>query len=154
MKPCYLLFPLLAVVVGCHSPAADATPAPVDALLGHWQADTERLVRYTTTGGPISYDTTIVHRQEFDFAATTYTKVDYDYDRSGMPLAAPTREKGNYGRTGEEIGFSLGPGNYDPILTRRYVRDLTPTRFTLETVYGFSFSPKPAGGNSFIDFHR
>ena len=47
-----------------------------------------------------------------------------------------------------------GPGNYDPIPTRRYVRALTPTGFTLETMHGFSFGPTPQRGDSFVDFHR
>ena len=47
-----------------------------------------------------------------------------------------------------------GPGNYDPIPTRRYVRALTPTGFTLETVHGFSFGPTPQRDDSFVDFYR
>ncbi|MFC6225849.1 hypothetical protein ACFP2F_21570 [Hymenobacter artigasi] len=99
----------------------------------------------------------MAHRQEFDFAPATYTKLDYV--RNGVPLAVPAREDGTYARTGEEIGFSLGPagpgqGNYDPVLTRRYVRVLTPTSFTLETVHGFSFGVTPQRGDSFVDFHR
>ena len=97
----------------------------------------------------------MAHRQEFDFAAATYTKLDYV--RNGAPL--PVREDGTYARTGEEIGFRVGPagpgpGNYDPVLTRRYVRALTPTGFTLETVHGFSFGATLQRGDSFVDFHR
>ena len=47
-----------------------------------------------------------------------------------------------------------GPGNHDPIPTRRYVSALTPTGFTLETVHGFSFGPTPQRGDSFVDFYR
>ena len=146
---------LLTGLAGCHA-APNPAPAPVlvDPFLGHWRADTERLVRYTAAG-QISRDTAVAHRQEFDFAAATYTKVDYA--RNGAPLAVPTREDGTYARTGEEIGFSAGPagpGNYDPIPTRRYVRAFTPDHFTLGTVHGFSFSPHPPGGDSFVDFHR
>ena len=146
---------LLTGVAGCHA-AADPIPAPVDPFLGHWRADTERLVRYAAAG-QISHDTTVAHRQEFDFAAATYTKLDYA--RNGLPLAVPAREDGSYARTGEEIGFHVGPagsgqGNYDPVPTRRYVRVLTPTGFTLETVHGFSFGPTPQRGDSFVDFHR
>jgi hypothetical protein len=66
---------------------------------------------------------------------------------------------GSYARTGEEIGFRLGPagpgpGNHDPISTRRYVRALTSTGFTLETVHGFSFGSTIQRGDSFVDFHR
>ena len=146
---------LLTSLAGCHA-APEPAPAPVDPFLGHWRADTERLVRYSAAG-QISGDTTVAHRQEFDFAAATYTKLDYA--RNGVVLAVPVREDGSYARTGEEIGFRVGPagpgpGNYDPILTRRYVRALTPDRFTLETVHGFSFGPHPPGGDSFVDFHR
>ena len=143
---------LLTGVAGCHA-AADPAPTPGDPFLGHWRADTERLVRYSAAG-QISQDSTAAHRQEFDFAATTYTK--RDYVRNGVLLTVPARADGTYGRTGEEIGFSLGtgPGNYDPIPTRRYVRALTATSFTLETVHGFSFSSTPRGGDSFVAFHR
>lgn len=155
MNPSRFLLLPLAVLVGCHAPAAPA-PVPVDPFLGHWRADTERLVRYTAAG-QISQDSTVAHRQEFDFAATTYTKLDYV--RNGALLAVPTREDGSYARTGDEIGFRVGPagpgpGNYDPVLTRRYVRALTPTSFTLETVHGFSFSPTPQRGDSFVEFYR
>ena len=131
-------------------------PGPADPFLGHWWADTERLVRYGAAG-QISHDTTVAHRQEFDFAADTYSK--FDYGRNGAPLTVPAREDGTYARTGEEIGFRLGPagpgpGNYDPVPTRRYVRALTPAGFTLETVHGFSFGPAPQRGDSFVDFHR
>ncbi|MFC6225850.1 hypothetical protein ACFP2F_21575 [Hymenobacter artigasi] len=45
---CYLL---LTGLSGCHA-AADPAPAagPVDPFLGHWRADTERLVRYGAAG--------------------------------------------------------------------------------------------------------
>ena len=148
---------LLTGLAGCHAaPEPAPAPGPVDPFLGHWRADTERLVRYAAAG-PITHDTTVAHRQEFDFASATYTKLDYT--RNGTALATPTREDGSYARTGEEIGFRLGPagpgpGNYDPILTRRYVRALTPTSFTLETMRGFSFGPTPQRGDSFVDFHR
>jgi len=144
---------LLTGLAGCHA-APNPAPAPVDPFLGHWRADTERLVLHTAAG-QISKDTTVAHRQEFDFAAITYTKLDYD--RNGAPLAVPTREDGTYARTGDQIGFSVapaGPGNYDPNLTHRYVRALTPDRFTLETIHGFPFSPQPRVGDSFVDFHR
>ena len=148
---------LLTGLAGCHA-GADPVPAPgpVDPLLGHWRADTERLVRYGAAR-QISRDTMVAHCQEFDFAATTYTKLDYA--RNGVLLVVPARQDGTYARTGEEIGFSVGPagpgqGNYDPVLTRRYVRTLTPAGFTLETVHGFSFSPTPRGGDSFVNFHR
>ena len=147
---------LLTGLAGCHAADPAPAPGPVDPFLGHWRADTERLVRYTAAG-QINYDTTVAHRQEFDFAAATYTKVDYA--RNGAPGAGPTREDGSYVRTGQEIGFRVGPagpgpGNYDPVLTRRYVRGLSPDRFTLETVRGFSFGATPQGGDSFVDFHR
>ena len=146
---------LLTGLAGCHA-APEPAPGPVDPFLGHWRADTERLVRYAAAG-PITHDTTVAHRQEFDFAPATYTKLDYT--RNGTALTTPTREDGSYARTNEEIGFRLGPagpgpGNYDPIPTRRYVRALTPTGFTLETVHGFSFSSTPQRGDSFVDFHR
>ena len=69
------------------------------------------------------------------------------------------REDGSYTRMGKEIGFrlgpaGLGPGNCDSIPTRRYVRALTPTGFTLETVHGFSFGPTPQRVDSFVDFYR
>jgi len=147
---------LLTGLAGCHAADPAPAPVPVDPFLGHWRADTERLVRYTADG-QISHDTTVAHRQEFDFAAATYTKLDYA--RNGAPGAMPTREDGSYARTGQEIGFRVGPAgpgpsNYDPILTHRFVRGLTPNRVTLETVHGFSFSPTPPGGDSFVDFHR
>ena len=155
MLPCCCL--LLTGLAGCHADADPVpAPGPVDPLLGHWRADTERLVRYAATGA-ISRDTTVAHRQEFDFAAATYTKLDYV--RNGAPLPVPVREDGTYARTGEEIGFRVGPagpgpGNYDPVPTRRYVRALTPTGFTLETVHGFSFGATLQRGDSFVDFHR
>jgi len=87
----------------------------VDPLLGHWRADTKRLVRYGTAG-QISHNTTVAHRQEFDFAATIY--IQLDYARNGAPfcrarVAVPAREAGSYDRTGEEIGFSVGPTGPD-----------------------------------------
>ena len=131
---------LLTCLAGCHA-APEPAPAPgsVDPFLGHWRADTKRLVRFAATGH-ITHDTTVAHRQEFDFAPATYIKLDYT-------------------RTGEEIGFRLGPagpgpGNYDPMPMRRYVRALTPNGFTLETVHGFSFGPTPQRGDSFVDYHR
>ena len=158
MNALLLCFCLLLIgLAGCHTaPEPAPAPGPVDLFLGHWRADTERLVRYAATGA-ISHDTTVAHRQEFDFAPATYTKLDYTHN--GTALVVPAREDGAYARTGEEIGFSLGPpgpgqGNYDPVLTRRYVRTLTPAGFTLETVHGFSFSPTPRGGDSFVNFHR
>ena len=94
---------VLTGLVGCHA-APEPAPAlgPIDTFLGHWRADTERLVRYAATG-PITHDKTVTHRQEFDFAPATYIKLDYT--RNGTALAIPTREDGSYARTGEEIGF-------------------------------------------------
>ena len=148
---------LLTGLAGCHAAAEPApAPGPVDPFLGYWRVDTEHLVRYDATG-PITHDMTVAHRQEFDFAPATYTKLDYT--RNGTALAIPKREDGSYTRAGEEIGFRLGPagsgpGNYNPIPTRRYVRALTTTGFMLKTVHGFSFSTTPQRGDSFVDFHR
>ena len=139
---------LLAGLAGCRH--ADPAPAPTDPLLGHWRSDTERLVRYQPNG-QISQDTTVAHRQELDFTATTYTKVDYA--PTGLNAPVPARGSGTYTRTGEAIGFG-GPGNYTPVPALLYVRGLTPTSFTLETVpvpYGI---PSSWGGTSFVAFHR
>ena len=139
---------LLTSLAGCHAAAPD--PAPVDPLLGHWQADTERLVRYSAAG-TISHDTTIAHRQELDFTATTYTKVDYA--PTGVNAPVPTRGSGPYTRTGEAIGFG---GNFTPLPARLYVRALTPAGFTLEAVSAGTLfgTPPPPGGYSFVAFHR
>ena len=68
---------LVTGLVSCHTaPEPAPAPVPVDPFLGHWRADTERLVRYAAVGS-ITHDTTVAHRQEFDFAPATYTKLDY-----------------------------------------------------------------------------
>ena len=77
---------LLMGMAGCH---AAPDPAPVAPFLGHWQADTERPVRHAASG-QINHDTTVAHRQEFEFATATYAKLDYT--RNGVALAVPMRE--------------------------------------------------------------
>ena len=150
MNPLRFLLLALAALVGCHGPAAEPAPVPTDPLLGHWQANTERLVRYSAAG-TISHDTTVAHRQELDFTATTYTKVDYA--PTGVNAPVPTRGSGPYTRTGEAIGFG---GNFTPLPARLYVRALTPAGFTLEAVSAGTLfgTPPPPGGYSFVAFHR
>ena len=150
INPLRFLLLALAALVGCHGPAAEPAPVPTDPLLGHWQADTERLVRYSAAG-TISHDTTVAHRQELDFTATTYTKVDYA--PTGVNAPVPTRGSGPYTRTGEAIGFG---GNFTPLPARLYVRALTPAGFTLEAVSAGTLfgTPPPPGGYSFVAFHR
>jgi hypothetical protein len=131
------------MLAGCHK----ADPAPPAPLLGHWQADTERLVSYKANG-QISKDTTVAHRREFDFTATTCMQVDYL--AASAKATVPIRSTWLYATKGDTIGFSnpSGIGNYSPFPALLFLRPLTPASFTLETAPHF-FTVRPS--TSFIE---
>jgi hypothetical protein len=146
MKYLLLLNGLLASLAGCQQ----KDPNPTSPLLGHWQADTERLISYKNDG-QIIRDTTVAHRREYDFTATTCTQVDYL--AASVKASVPVRSTWNYGQKGDTIWFSppSGYGNYSPFPALLILRSRTPTSFTLETDPHF-FTIRPA--TNFIPFHR
>jgi hypothetical protein len=66
MKHLLLVGLLLTGLTSCKKDAPEAT----DPFLGHWQADTQRMVYYDIAGS-VTSDTTDPIRQELDVTAMT-----------------------------------------------------------------------------------
>ena len=145
---------LLTGVAGCHAAAVPA-PASVDPFLGHWRADTERLVRYTAAGQINHNTTSLTARNSTLPPPPTHQARLYPQWGPAGGAHAPRRVQCPYGRGNwlSRGALRAWAGQQCPVLMRRYVRVLTPTGFTLETVHGFSLGPTSQRCDSFVDFH-
>jgi hypothetical protein len=134
-----LLF-LLATLGGCSDKNSEPAPAPVDPLLGQWQADNLRGTVYDAAGKVVSdSDGKQVTKLE-----VTPTTMVLTHEAQGVPTTTSTHA---YTRNGELLTF---PNATDKVTV--YARDLTSSSFKME------FNEKKVPGQTYyiqsFSFHR
>jgi hypothetical protein len=134
MKHLLLAALLLSVFTGCRK---KEDPAP-DPFLGHWQSESNTAFVLDAQGNATSPVITNYNATSLDVTDTT---ISFQSDATGQVLTF------RYTRNGENLLYT----NYASSITRYYVRALTATSCTIESIY------PGTDGNMYVSrepFHR